>query len=148
MIQSTIESRKQSRKGRAPKIDRKREDGALTLERDYWGDTTIYDEEGFRRRFRMSRRLIDRILKDLMDHDEYFMSFAMRYSAYGTSDNSLDGVIEMHEKTVLNTLRRFCKIIIHLYSVKYLRTPDLDYLKQILQASEERERPGILGNID
>ena len=69
MIQSTIESRKRSRK-RAPNIDRKREDGALTLERDYWGDTPIYNEAAFRRRFRMSRRLFDCILKDLMEHDE------------------------------------------------------------------------------
>ena len=62
MIQSTIESRKRSRKGRAPNIDRKREAGALALERDYWGNSPIYDEAEFRRRFRMSRRLFDRIV--------------------------------------------------------------------------------------
>ena len=70
MIQSKIESRKRSRKGRAQNIDRKREDGALTLERDYWGNNPIYDEAAFRQRFRMSRQLFDRILKDLMEYDE------------------------------------------------------------------------------
>ncbi|GJT37960.1 hypothetical protein Tco_0937825 [Tanacetum coccineum] len=82
--------------GSAPKrtrtyISREREEAEQRLIDDYFGDDETppkYPEENFRRRYRMSSTLFDKIVNDITNYDaqplfEYFIFFKQRYDATG-----------------------------------------------------------------
>jgi hypothetical protein len=52
------------------------------------------------------------------------------------------------ESKALETLKRFCRAIVNIYSVEYLRSPNEEDLKRILSVSEERGFPGMIGSLD
>ncbi|KAK4847375.1 hypothetical protein QYF36_001153 [Acer negundo] len=55
-------------------IDQDREAGHLQLMKDYFSDTSsTYNEDLFRRRYRMRRSLFTKILNDVTNFDTYFM---------------------------------------------------------------------------
>ncbi|CAH9090366.1 unnamed protein product [Cuscuta epithymum] len=57
-------------------IDRGREAGQRLLMDDYWNPNPTYNARIFRRRFRMQRHLFNRIMRDVMAFDPYFLSTA------------------------------------------------------------------------
>jgi hypothetical protein len=48
----------------------------------------------------------------------------------------------------LENLKRFCQVIVNIYSNTYLRSPNKDDLAKILSVSEEQGFPGMIGSLD
>jgi hypothetical protein len=146
-------------------INHDRVEGQQALMRDYFGESPVYSDKQFRRRFRMSRPLYQKIVSEVEQADPYFQSTycragkpsftalqkvtaAIRQLAYGSSADSLDEYLRMSESTALESLKRFCKSIISIYANEYMRKPNQDDVDRLLARSKERMFPGMLGSID
>ncbi|XP_057446264.1 uncharacterized protein LOC130738309 [Lotus japonicus] len=132
---------------------------------DYFANEPTYDDSMFRRRYRMQKHVFLRIVGDLSSSDNYFTqrvdaakkegisplakcTTAMRMLAYGVAADAVDEYIKIGGTTALECLRRFCNGIIRLYEHEYLRAPTQEDLQRILQVSEQRGFPGMIGSID
>ncbi|KAJ9552372.1 hypothetical protein OSB04_016417 [Centaurea solstitialis] len=151
---------------RGPNKDRGREDGHDKLVADYFSDNPVYNDEDFKRRFRMSRRLFVRIVSDLEREFDCFKqqwdargvkgfsplqkcTSAIRQLAYGTSSDSMDEYLRMGETTSRDCLKNFCQGIIKLYMRQYLRKPTASDIQAIYALHEQQHGlPGMLGSID
>ena len=69
LIQATTASSSRNRRANIP---RSRVEANERLMRDYFGGNPIYGSDMFRRRFRMSRELFERIVQDLQEKFRYF----------------------------------------------------------------------------
>ncbi|GKA93621.1 ALP1-like protein [Tanacetum coccineum] len=112
-----------------PKVHRTR------VERDYYGahdrlvmayfsENPQYDEATFRDRFRMSRRLFTKIVREFVNwHTDAL--------------------------TARDSLRIFCKVIMNLYGEEFLRKPTYTDIEKLYAYHDEKHGfPGMLGNID
>ncbi|XP_022020013.1 uncharacterized protein LOC110920085 [Helianthus annuus] len=61
-------------------IERSREDGDNRMWNDYFAPNPVFPEHFFRRRFRMSIRLFNRIVERLREHNKWF---SQRFDAIG-----------------------------------------------------------------
>ena len=73
---------------------------------------------------------------------------AYRILAYGTPTDSMDEYIRIGESTTIESLRRFVKAVITMFSNHYLRSPNNIDITRLLQTGEQRDFPGMLGSID
>ena len=106
----------------------------------YFGETPLHDERTFRRRFRMSRELFTRIVREVTDYSTYFQqtndcrgvpgisplgkcTAAIRQLGYAAVPDSLDENLAIAVTTSRQCLRKFCKVIMELYGAEYLRKP-------------------------
>lgn len=154
-----------SRPGRAPNIERFRERGAIQLHRDYFAANSVYSSQAFRRRFRVSRSLYNRVRATLLVFDGFFhtkkdaagkkglstdqkLTAALRMLAYGSSADSIDEYVRIAESTTLQCLSHFCNAVVAAFAAEYLRSPTEDDLKHILGRNAARGCPGLLGSID
>lgn len=139
--------------------------GENLIRHHYFGPNPVYPAHVFRRRFRMSRPLFLRILQGLQQQDSYFtqqvdatglaglgplqkVCAAMRILAYGLPTDAIDEYIQIGESTARQCLIHFCRALIAYFSVWYLRTPNQADIARIMQHSESRGFPGMLGSID
>lgn len=146
-------------------IERGRISGAIQLFNDYFAPNPVFDEGIFRRRFRMSRRLFDRIHDGVLAHDDYFkqkynaaripglspyqkMTSAMRQLAYGMPADTVDEYLRIGESTSIDCLKNFCIAIIDVFGEEYLRTPNEEDIRRITAVNERRGFPGMLGSLD
>ena len=144
-------------------VNRDRVEGHERLYRDYFATPCVY-ESFFRRRFRMSRPLFLRIANEVEQYDPYFIQStdavgvlglsslqkitgAYRILAYGTPTDSVDEYIRIGESTVIESLRRFVKVIA-MFGDHYLRSPKNIDIARLLQMGEQRGFSGMLGSID
>ena len=154
-----------SRPGRAANVDRH---GVLLgdiLYRQYFAEVPTYDEATFRRRFRVSRRIFDRIFDDVVESDPYFqqkrdctgklglspyqkITASLRMLVYGVSADSIDDKIGIAESTTLQSMERFCDAIKTCFGREYMRAPSDEDMKRIMIQSAARGFPGMLGSID
>ncbi|XP_076954228.1 uncharacterized protein LOC143628555 [Bidens hawaiensis] len=164
--QSSYKQRKKRKE-----IDRGRVEGDARLWNDYFAPLPVYDESFFRRRFRMSRRLFDRILEDISEegkseHYKYFtqrydatgrkglspiqkVTSALRQLAYGTAADQCDEYIRLGESTALQCLHKFCRSVVEIYASKYLRRPNQDDIHRLLAGHlAVHGFPGMLGSLD
>ncbi|KAI8571886.1 hypothetical protein RHMOL_Rhmol01G0154900 [Rhododendron molle] len=133
--------------------------------RDYFAEPPVYPPEYFRRRFRMSHSLFLRIQAAIEAHDPYFvqgrnaagmlglsslqkMMAAIRILAYGVSADFLDEIVRIGESTAIESLERFVKAVIEIFSGEYLRSPTSNDIARLLAVGEWRGFPGMLGSID
>jgi hypothetical protein len=145
--------------------DRSREEGAIKLYRDYFDENPTYPEKVFRRRFRMSSRLLNRIAKAVEEHDQYFVqklnaagvcgfsclqkvTAALRQLAYGVPADYVDEYVRIGESTAIESLRKFVRSIVNVFGKEYLRAPNTDDTARLLTIAEQRGFPGMLGSID
>ncbi|XP_020397305.1 uncharacterized protein [Zea mays] len=143
--------------------DRNREEGARKLHRDYFDENPTYPEKIFRRRFRMSSRLFNRIAKAVEEHDHYFVqkknaagvrgfscrqkvTAALRQLAYGVPADYVDEYVRIGESTAIESLRKFVRAIVHLFRNEYLRAPNVDDTTRLLNIAECRGFPCMLSN--
>ncbi|XP_057439908.1 uncharacterized protein LOC130731663 [Lotus japonicus] len=112
---------------------------------DYFANEPTYDDGIFRRRYRMQKHVFLRIVADLSSSDNYF---TQRVDVAKKEADAVDEYIKIGETTTLECLRRFCKGIIRLYEQEYMRAPTQEDLQRILQVSEMRGFPGMIGSID
>jgi hypothetical protein len=159
-----LDQRKGSVMGRMC-IPRNRALGHEQLMQDYFAEVPTYPPRLFRRRYRMRRSLFERIVKDCEANCDYFkqrrnaaqvmgfspyqkISAAMRVIAYGIPADYTDEYLRIGVKTTTDCVRMFAKMVIKLYGEKYLRAPNEDDTKRLMEINEKRGWPGMLGSLD
>lgn len=145
-------------------IHRNRAAAHQQILQDYFTPGATY-EDLFRRRYRMSRQLFDRICTEVTQHDSYFqqkcdaagrpglspvqkITAALRMMTKGCSADTCDEYIRIGETTTLESLRRFAIAIIEIFSKRYLRTPTAEDVKKHLNINAARGFPGMFGSLD
>ncbi|GJX96517.1 hypothetical protein Tco_0352315 [Tanacetum coccineum] len=155
-------------------IHRDREGAEDRLMDDYFDDLCKYPLYYFRRRYRMSRELFLKIVKDISTYEadplpKHFKFFkvrpdctgrmslsvimkctaAIRQLAYGTTPDAFDEYLQMSERTAHDCLVYFNMCIIDLYMSKYLRKPTLENVEKIYNQHVTRHGfSGMLESID
>ena len=146
-------------------IFRNRVQGHERLYRDYFAEPPIYPLNLFRRRFRMNRTLFLRILFMVENYDPYFvqtknavgimglsslqkMTAAIRMLAYGVAADAVDDYVRIDESTAIESLKRFVRAVVAIFSNEYLRSPNNDDIARLLAMGTNRGFPGMLGSID
>ncbi|GKC61834.1 ALP1-like protein [Tanacetum coccineum] len=132
----------------------------------YFSEHPQYDEATFRERFRMSRRLFTKIVREVTDASHFFQerydctgqrsisalmkcTSAIRQMAYGAVPDSLDEYLQMGATTARDSLRIFCKVIMNLYGEEFLRKPTYTDIEKLYAYHNEKHGfPGMLGSID
>ncbi|KAJ9566890.1 hypothetical protein OSB04_002856 [Centaurea solstitialis] len=155
-----------TKRTRGPHKNRDREEGHDKLFADYFSDNPVYNDNDFSRRFRMTRRLFQRIVGDLENEFDFFKqqwdargvkgfspiqkcTSAIRQLAYRTVADSTDEYLRMSETTSRECLSQFCKGIIRLYMRQYLRNPTASDTQAIYALHENvHGLPGMLGSMD
>nr|XP_043639693.1 uncharacterized protein LOC122610805 [Erigeron canadensis] len=146
--------------------DRRREIGLATLLNDWFVQEPKYEDDYFRKKFRMDKTMFLDIVRDIEANSPYFQesydarkrkSFtviqkctsAVRQLATGNEPDEYDEYLCMAARTARETLDYFCDAIIRLYSREYLHRPTSHDVARIFEAHELRHHtPGMLGSID
>ncbi|XP_021762525.1 putative nuclease HARBI1 [Chenopodium quinoa] len=148
-----------------PKRDREREKGHVQLYNDYFASNAVYNDNQFRRRFCMRRSLFCRIMKKVVEGDQFFQqrrnaagklglsplqkcTATIRMLAYGVSPDVVDEYLRIGQTTSRNALQHFCQGVISQFESEYLRKPTDEDLRRILHQNELRGFPGMIGSID
>jgi hypothetical protein len=76
------------------------------------------------------------------------ISAAMRVIAYGIPADYTDEYLRIGEDTTSESVRRFARMIIKLFGPTYLRAPNEDDTKRLMEINEKRGWPGMLGSLD
>ena len=143
-------------------ILRNRVQGHERLYRDYFVEPPIYPLNLFRRRFRMNRTLFLRILLMVENYDPYFvqtknavgiialsslqkMTAAIRMLAYGVVADVVDDYVRIGESTIIESLKRFVRAVVGIFSNAYLRSPNNDDIARLLAMGTNRGFSGMLG---
>ncbi|GKC63788.1 ALP1-like protein [Tanacetum coccineum] len=131
----------------------------------YFSEHPQYDEPTFRERFRMSRRLFTKIVREVTDASPFFQqtndctgkvgisalmkcTSAIRQMAYGAVPDSLDEYLQMGATTARDSLRIFCKVIMNLYGEEFLRKPTYTDMEKLYAHHDEKHGfPRMLGSI-
>lgn len=154
-----------SRAGRGRNLDRKREQGAQQLHEDYLCENPTYPEHVFYRRFRVSRQIFFNICNALEAKYPFFQTrkdatgrvgfnvyqkctAALRQLAYGVSADAVDEYLRMGESTALECLKQFAACVVECFKSGYLRPPNANESKILLQRANALNFPGMLGSID
>nr|GEV79553.1 protein ALP1-like [Tanacetum cinerariifolium] len=132
----------------------------------YFSEQPQYDEATFRERFRMSRRLFTKIVRQVTDASQFLQerydcrgqrsisalmkcTSAIRQLAYGCVPDSLDEYLQMGTTTSRNSLRIFCKVIMNLYGEEFLQKPTYTEIEKLYAYHNEKHGfPGMLESID
>lgn len=154
-----------SRPGRRPNLDRDHAAGHKRLMDDYYGETPIYPAAIFRRRFRMSRRVFDRVLHGAIARDSYFelkrdatgkeglsphqkVTSALRMFCYGVAADATDEYVRIGGSTAQESFERLAKAIILEFGDEYLRQPTAEDIARHTRINEKRGFPGMFGSLD
>jgi hypothetical protein len=113
----------------------------------------------------MSRKLFLTILNGMRAHDDYFTAkpdatgklgftsykkcfAAIRMLAYGVVGELIDEYLRMSEATCLESMYKFCKAVIAIFGIVYLREPTVEDTARLLSINEERGFLGMIGSIE
>nr|XP_043639413.1 protein ALP1-like [Erigeron canadensis] len=135
-------------------VDRDRIEAHARLMHDYFAEERRYPPRLFRRRFRMSKNLFERIVGDLEARYPYFQmrydragrrgfvgvqkcTSAIRQLAYGVNSDFLDEYLQMSERTSRESCLNFCVGIREIYGARYLRRPNPSDLPRIYDVNEQ-----------
>nr|KAJ0196659.1 hypothetical protein LSAT_V11C700369150 [Lactuca sativa] len=127
---------------------------------------TLYDISKFEDRFRISRNLFLRIVRDLENNYEFFQlrwdargkrgfttfqkcTAALRQLTYGIAVDASDEYLKMSARTGRECTYLFCEYVIELYGDIYLRNPTRNDVEQLYAAHQAKHGfPGMLGSIE
>ncbi|XP_071678539.1 uncharacterized protein [Lolium perenne] len=141
-------------------IPRNRALSHTLLTRDYFAEVPTYPPHLFRRRYRMRRSLFNKIVAMCEDNTCYFkrkrnaaglLGFSahqkiyavMRTFAYGIPADYADEYLRIGEDTMLESVQRFCKVMMHVYGPIYLRAPNDEDTARLMAENEQWGWPGI-----
>lgn len=68
--------------------------------------------------------------------------------AYRVPVDSMDDYLRIGESTTIESLKRFVKGVVAIYSEEYLRSPNEANMARLLTVGEQRGFRGMLGSID
>ncbi|KAK2640823.1 hypothetical protein Ddye_022586 [Dipteronia dyeriana] len=146
-------------------INRDRKSADRRLFYDYFAENPRYNDQMFRRRFRMGRSLFLRIVEKVEARDNYFMqrrdsvgrlglsalqkiTAVFRMLAYGCPADATDEYIKIGESTTIESLKRFCRAVVEEFVGEYLRSPNATDVARLLRIGKDRGFPGMLGSLD
>ncbi|XP_057723732.1 uncharacterized protein LOC130939660 [Arachis stenosperma] len=146
-------------------INRDREAGHDCLFQYYFADEPVYNVDIFRRRFQMRRHVFLQIVNALSNGYPYFQQIvdatgrrglsplqkctaAIRMLAYGVAADALDDYVRIGESTTIKFSENFVEGVILVFEDGYLRKPNPNDVRRLLQMAEGRGFPGMLGSID
>jgi hypothetical protein len=72
----------------------------------------------------------------------------MRVIAYGILVDYTDKYLHIGEDTTILSVRMFAKTIIRVFGPEYLRSPNEEDTKKLMDMNRARGWPGMLGSID
>ncbi|XP_020271530.1 uncharacterized protein LOC109846695 [Asparagus officinalis] len=130
-------------------INRDRETAHQNLVIDYLADNPRFEEDMFRRRYRMSRSLFLRIVDAVKDHDYYFqqrsdglgrieLSLLQKVTAvfcmlaYSLPADTMDEYVKIGESTAIESMTKFYRAMVEIFAERYLRTPNAKYISRLL----------------
>ncbi|XP_020198460.1 uncharacterized protein [Aegilops tauschii subsp. strangulata] len=73
---------------------------------------------------------------------------AMQVIAYGIPADYTDEYLRIGQDTTMASVCRFAKLVIRLYGDEYLRAPNEEDTKRLMEMNEKRGWPGMLGSLD
>lgn len=132
----------------------------------YFCANPTYGDEQFHDRFRMSRILFTRIVREVTDQSSYLqqtpncagdlgiyplikITSSIRQLAYGVNPDMLDEYVQMSSSTVRACLYKFCEAIMELYGAEYLRKPTVTDVDRLYEHHHRVHGfPGLIGSID
>ncbi|GJR41086.1 transcription elongation factor SPT6 [Tanacetum coccineum] len=157
-------------------INRERDVAEARLMADYLGSFPKYPDYYFRRRYHRNRSLFVEIVQGIENHIETrdplpdhfnflvvrpdatgLMGFSVimkctsviRQLAYDTSPDALDEYLQIWEHCAHDCLDFFTMCIIDLFTVEFLRKPDVNDIRTLYVAHNSvHGLPGMLGSID
>jgi hypothetical protein len=146
-------------------IKRPREEIHEKLVNDYFSENPLYPPNMFRRRFRMSRPLFERIVHALGQWSDYFTqrvdaanrlglsplqkcTAAIRQLAAGSAADELDEYLKIGETTAMEAMKNFVRGVREVFGERYLRRPTVEDTERLLKLGEKRGFPGMFGSID
>ncbi|KAF8389649.1 hypothetical protein HHK36_024168 [Tetracentron sinense] len=119
--------------------------GHERLFQDYFAEMPVYPPILFWRRFRMQRSLFLRIQYTVEAHVPYFVQ---KTDALGMLADYVDEYVRIGESTAIESLKKFVRAVVVIFSDKYLRPPNNDDIARLLAVGEHHGFPGMLGSID
>ena len=146
-------------------IQRNRVQGNERIYHDYFSEIPVYPPHLFRRRFRMNRPLFFRIQSAVEAYDPYIVqkrdaagvvglssiqkiTATLRMLTYEVPTDSVDDYIRIGESTAIESLKRFVKAVVAIFSDEYLRSPNNNDIARLLAIGESRGFPSMLGSVD
>ena len=146
-------------------IERDRGAARDRLMSDYFIENPVFNDNQFRRRYRMRRQLFLHIAQTLSNWSPYFTercdafgkvgfsplhkcTVAMRMLAYGTPADMWDENLRIAESTTIECMNNFCRGVIECFGPTYLRKPSREDIQRLLHIGEARGFPGMLGSVD
>ncbi|GKD19693.1 ALP1-like protein [Tanacetum coccineum] len=120
----------------------------------YFSEHPQYDESTFLDRFRMSRRLFTKIVREVTDASPFLEQTndctgnvgisslmkcpsTIRQMAYGAVPDTLDEYLKMGATTARKSLQMFCKAIMELYGEEFLRKPTYTDMEKLYAHHDE-----------
>ena len=76
------------------------------------------------------------------------MTFAIRMLAYGVTCDLMDEYVRIGESTAIESLKKFVKAVISVFSDEYLRSPNSKDIARLLTIGQNRGFPRMLESID
>ncbi|KAK9994607.1 hypothetical protein SO802_024310 [Lithocarpus litseifolius] len=73
---------------------------------------------------------------------------ALRMLAYGMAADFMDEYVRIGESTAIESLKKFVKAVVDIFSKEYLRSPNNKYIARFLANRERRGFSRMLGSID
>ena len=156
-----------SRAGRAPNKNRGFQEGAIRIQRDYFGsggEPPVYSERDFERRYRVPRVVFNKVYSTVRE-DPFFeqrrnatglmqshpiqkITGVFRILAYGQSADATDEYIRLSESTVTEALHRFMNLIVTKLGPEFLRQPTRRDIERVMARMEARVFPCCIGSVD
>ena len=113
----------------------------------------------------MNKASFNRILEAVCEKDSYFIQkpdcvgrmglssqqkivCALRMLAYGGCGDLQDEYLKIVETTAIETIKRFCRAIVKVFSPEYCRTPTVEDIARMQPENERRGFPVMVGSID
>lgn len=158
-----------SRPGRAGNRDIGRVEGGLRIDRDYFcrisPEPPIFSVAEFERRFTVTRGIYEKVRQSVCAGDDFFVQrtdccgqqgattdqklcAALRLLSSGVAAEATVDYFRMAEPTILETMKRFCRIVSKQFRSEYLRRPTIQDIKSIEKQYAKLGFPACLGCVD
>ena len=76
------------------------------------------------------------------------MTVALRILAYGIAADSTDEYVRIRESTAVQSLKKFVKVVVNIFSEEYMRSPNSNDIARLVAVNEKRGFLEMLGSID
>jgi hypothetical protein len=155
-----------SRPGKSHNKERDFQGAYEQLTRDYFsGDSSIYDEQDFNRRFRMPRSVFQKIHDEIVGRGSFRqrhdctgkvginplcrLTAVLRMIAYGDAADHQDEYLRISETSTMDSLKEFNRFMVESFGEEYLcRNPTEEERQRILHLNQQRLFPGMFASWD